>query len=105
MFSLGNHWARIAPIYKKASWENADLSLYKLLSPRVKVEDTRGETIFTFAYWKEFKKKKKETSSQFQSNLEQTFFAWWEFKFIQMKVEVLFKGGIITKVQKQGRVI
>jgi uncharacterized protein YbcC (UPF0753/DUF2309 family) len=50
----------------------------------------------TFAYWKEFFYN--ETSSQFQSNLEQTFLAWWEFidKFIEMKVEVLFKGGIIT---------
>jgi hypothetical protein len=35
--------------------------------------DTRGETIFTFAYWKEFFLN--ETSSQFQSNLEQTFLA------------------------------
>jgi hypothetical protein len=39
----------------------------------VKVGDTRGETIFIFAYWKEFLKS--ETSGQFQSNLEQTFLA------------------------------
>jgi hypothetical protein len=77
----------------KAFLDSADLSLYKLWSRMVKVEDTRRETIFTFAYWKDF-------FSQFQSNLGQTFLEWWEFKFIQMKVKVLFKGGIITKVQK-----
>jgi hypothetical protein len=41
-----------------------------------------------------------EPASQLQSNLVQTYLAWWEFKFIQMKAQVLFKGGVITKVQK-----
>jgi hypothetical protein len=27
--------------------------------------------------------------------------AWWKFKFIKMKVQVLFKEGIITKVQNR----
>jgi hypothetical protein len=38
----------------KAFWDSADLSLYKLWSQMVKVGDTRGETIFTFAYRREF---------------------------------------------------
>jgi hypothetical protein len=37
----------------KAFSDSADLSLYKLLSLGVKVGDKRGETIFTFVYWKE----------------------------------------------------
>jgi hypothetical protein len=40
----------------KAFWHKADLSLKKLWSPRVKFGDTRGETIFTFVYWKELLK-------------------------------------------------
>jgi hypothetical protein len=35
-----------------------------------------------------------ETSRQFESNLVQTILAGREFKFVQMKGQVLFKGGI-----------
>jgi hypothetical protein len=98
VFFLENHWAKIAHIYMKAFWHSADLSLYKLLSPRVEVEDTKGETIFTFLDWK------KSFKMKHRANFHQTWYkhylAWWEFKFIQMKVQVPFKRGIITKVQK-----
>jgi hypothetical protein len=30
-----------------------------------------------------------EPADQLQSNLVQKYLAWWEFKFIQMKVQVL----------------
>jgi hypothetical protein len=53
-----------------------------------------GGTIFVYVY-------RKESSGKFQSNFVQIFLARWEFKFIQMKVQVLFKEGIITKVQKK----
>jgi hypothetical protein len=52
------------------------------------------ETIFTYVYIE--KKSSSEPAGQLQSNLVQTYRAWWEFNFIQMKVQVLFKGGIIT---------
>jgi hypothetical protein len=51
------------------------------------------ETIFTFAYWKEFFK------MEHLPNFNQT----WNKHFLhdgQMKVEVLFKEGIITKIGK-----
>jgi hypothetical protein len=51
IFFLENHWAKVAHIYMKSFWHSADLSFYKLWSPRVKVEDTREKTIFTFVYW------------------------------------------------------
>jgi hypothetical protein len=60
----------------------------------VKVGDTIGETIFTFAYWKEFFKMKHLPN--FNQTWNKHFLdpvAWWEFKFIQMKVKVVFKGG------------
>jgi hypothetical protein len=50
-FKPESHWTIIAQIYIKAFWHSADLSLYKLWSLRVKLGDTRGETIFTFVYW------------------------------------------------------
>jgi hypothetical protein len=94
-----NHWSKIVHIYMKAFWHSADLSLYKLWSPSVKVGDSRGETILTFVYWKESFKMKH--LANFNQTLIQTYIAWWEFKFIQMKVQVLFKGGIIRKVQNR----
>jgi hypothetical protein len=53
-FFLENHWATIAHIYMKDFWHSADLSLYKLLSLRIKVGDARGDIISTFVYWKGF---------------------------------------------------
>jgi hypothetical protein len=91
------HWARIIHIYMKAFWDSAGLSLYKLLSPRVKVGDKRGETIFTFVYWKESFKRKH------LANFNQT----WYKHFLHDGSSSLFKWspsplqrGIITKVQK-----
>ena len=42
-FFLENHWARITHIFMKAFWDSADLSLYKLWSPRVKLGTQEGE--------------------------------------------------------------
>jgi hypothetical protein len=53
----------------------------------------RENYFYIYIFWN-------ETSGQFQSNLIQTFLAWLEFTFIQMKVQIIFKGGVITKVQK-----
>jgi hypothetical protein len=80
-FLLQNHWARIAHIFMKAFWDSANLSLYKLWSPRVKVGDTRGGTIFTFVYWKESFKMKH------QANFNQT----WNKHFLHDWNSDLFK--------------
>jgi hypothetical protein len=37
-------------------------------------------------------------TSQIQSNLVQIILGWREFKFVQIKDQVLFKGEIITKM-------
>jgi hypothetical protein len=51
-FFLENHSPRITRIYMNAFWHGSVLSLYKLWSPRVKVGDTGGETIFALESFK-----------------------------------------------------
>jgi hypothetical protein len=57
--------------------------------PRVERGHNRENHIHLSLYWK---KSSPEPAGQLQSNLVQTYLTWWEFKFIQMKVLVLFKG-------------
>jgi hypothetical protein len=90
IFPPENHWARMAHIYMKAFWHSADLCLYKLWSLRFRVWYIGGGGYFFICILE-----------RFQSSLVQTFLAWRKFKFIQIKVQVLFKGGIITKCKNR----
>jgi hypothetical protein len=87
-FFLQNHWAKIAHIYMKGFWDSAYLILYKLWSSRVKVGDTRGETIFTFVYWKESFKMKH------LANFNQT----WSKTFLHDGNSSLFKWRCKNRV-------
>jgi hypothetical protein len=55
------------------------------------VGDTRGETICTFVYWKQSFKMKQ--LSIFNQTWYKHFLDEEEIKFIEMKVQILFKGG------------
>jgi hypothetical protein len=51
------------------------------------------------------KKSSPEPAGQFKSNLVQIILGYMEFKIVQMKGQILFKGEIITKIKKLGEVI
>jgi hypothetical protein len=62
----------------------------------------RGHDIEKYIYICFYLKKSSfpEPDGQFQPNLGQIILKEWEFEIVQIKGQVLFKGGIITKVKK-----
>jgi hypothetical protein len=56
-------------------------------------------------HWFFFKSSPLEPAGQIQSNLVQIILGWRKFNLVQIKCQVLFKGEIITKMQKWDRVI
>jgi hypothetical protein len=94
-----NHLARIAHVYMKAIWYIVDLNLFKSWSLGVRRgHNTENHIYICLQYIEELSSP--EPTCQFQSNLVQIILGYREFKIIQIKGQILFKGEMIRKVQK-----
>jgi hypothetical protein len=92
---LQNHWANFNQTWHKSSLgEEIQVS-----SNEGNYPSPRGDNSETKNTLKSLKKSSSpEPAGQIQSNLVQIIFGWREFKFVQIKVQVLFRGEIITKM-------
>jgi hypothetical protein len=92
---LKNHKARKAQIYTKASLDNAKSRLYKSWSPGAKM----GKTMFTYVYvGKKSLKIFSRISWRISIKLYTNHSCMKGIQFVQTKIQVLFKGEIITKM-------
>jgi hypothetical protein len=100
---LQNHWANF-----NQTWHKSYLGEEIQVCTNVRdCPSPRGDNSETKKYTEIFKKKSSspEPAGQIQSNLVQIILGWREFKFVQIKGQILFKGEIITKMSKWGGVI
>ena len=84
----------------KAFWHNVDSSLYKPWSLWVGRGHNRENHMSMCLDWKQ--STSSEPAGQIQSNLVQIILGWMEFKFVQIKGQVLFKGRDNHKNLKMG---